>query len=40
MDLVFYDPTSTHFEGNGPIGLAMHGHSRDGKPRNRQILVG
>jgi len=40
VDLVFYDLTSTYFEGNGPVGLAMHGHSRDGKPRNRQILVG
>ncbi len=40
VDLVFYDVTSTYFEGNGPAGLALHGHSRDGKPRNRQILVG
>jgi transposase len=40
VDMVFYDLTSTYFEGNGPAGLAMHGHSRDGKPRNRQILVG
>jgi transposase len=40
VDLVFYDLTSTYFEGNGPAGLALHGHSRDGKPRNRQILVG
>lgn len=40
VDLVFYDLTSTYFEGNGPAGLATHGHSRDGKPRNRQILVG
>jgi hypothetical protein len=40
VDLVFYDLTSTYFEGNGPAGLANHGHSRDGKPRNRQVLVG
>lgn len=40
VDLVFYDLTSTYFEGNGPAGLATHGHSRDGKPRNRQVLVG
>jgi len=39
-DLVFYDLTSTYFEGHGPTGLAYHGHSRDDKPRNRQILVG
>jgi len=40
VDMVFYDLTSTYFEGNGPAGWALHGHSRDGKPRNRQILVG
>lgn len=40
VDLVFYDLTSTYFEGAGPGGLAEHGHSRDGKPRNRQVLVG
>jgi len=40
VDLVFYDLTSTYFEGNGPPGVALHGYSRDGKPRNRQVLVG
>src|SRR5213596_2445444 len=40
VDLAFYDLTSTYFEGNGPTGLARHGHSRDGRPRNRQVLVG
>jgi transposase len=40
VDLVFYDLTSTYFEGNGPAGFARHGHSRDGKARNRQVLVG
>jgi len=39
-DMVFYDLTSTYFEGHGPAGLAYHGHSRDEKPRNRQVLVG
>lgn len=39
-DLVFYDLTSTYFAGRGPTALAHHGHSRDGKPRNRQVLVG
>jgi transposase len=39
VDLVFYDLTSTSFEGHGPP-QAAHGHSRDGKPRNRQVLVG
>ena len=40
VDVVFYDVTSTYFEGQGPARLAAHGHSRDGKPRNRQVLVG
>jgi transposase len=39
VDLVLYDLTSTYFEGQGPP-LSAHGHSRDGKPRNRQVLVG
>ena len=40
VDVVFFDLTSTYFEGAGPAELARHGHSRDGRPRNRQILVG
>ena len=39
-ELVFYDLTSTYFEGHGPPGLAKHGYSRDGKPRNVQVVVG
>jgi transposase len=40
VDVVFYDLTSTYFEGRGPSGLGAHGYSRDGKPRNTQVLVG
>jgi transposase len=40
VDLALYDLTSTYFEGQGPPILGAHGHSRDGKPRNRQVLVG
>lgn len=40
VDLVFYDLTSTYFEGAGPEELADYGRSRDGRPRNRQVLVG
>ncbi|HXX05145.1 MAG TPA: IS1634 family transposase [Xanthobacteraceae bacterium] len=40
VDMVFYDLTSTYFEGEGPPELGAHGHSRDGKPRHRQVLVG
>ena len=39
-EMVFYDLTSTYFEGSGPAGPARHGYSRDGKPRLRQVLVG
>lgn len=40
VDLVFYDITSLYFEGGGPDGLAEYGKSKDGKNRNRQILLG
>jgi transposase len=40
VDLVFYDLTSTYFEGKGPAGLAQHGYSRDSQPRHRPVLVG
>lgn len=39
-DVVFYDLTSTYFEGKGPPELGANGYSRDGKPRNVQVLVG
>jgi transposase len=39
-EMVFYDLTSTYFEGRGPVGLADFGFSRDGKSRNRQVQVG
>ena len=39
-ELVLYDVTSTYFEGHGPPELAKHGYSRDGKPRNVQVVVG
>jgi transposase len=39
-DMVFYDITSTYFEGAGPHDLAKHGYSRDGKSQNVQVIVG
>lgn len=39
-ELVFYDITSTYFEGQGPVQLGRFGYSRDGKPRHRQVLIG
>ncbi|MFQ5604606.1 MAG: IS1634 family transposase [bacterium] len=38
VDLVFFDVTSTYFEGEGPE-MAERGHSRDGKPENNQIIL-
>lgn len=40
VEVVFYDLTSSYFEGEGPLAIARYGYSRDGKPRNRQVLVG
>src|SRR3989442_2320301 len=40
VDLVFYDLTSTYFEGNGPAGVAQPRHRRDGEPPHRPMLVG
>lgn len=39
LNLVFYDTTSSHFEGEGPF-MAKHGKSRDHRPDKRQILIG
>ena len=39
-DLAFYDITSTYFEGAGPTELGHFGYSRDGKPRNPQVVIG
>lgn len=40
LDMVFWDTTSTYFEGNGPSGLAEYGHSKDHRPDRVQIIVG
>ena len=39
-DLVFYDLTSTYFEGLGPGPLGQRGYSRDRRPDAPQVLVG
>jgi len=39
-DLVFYDLTSTYFEGKGPEELGQHGYSQDSKPHNEQVQIG
>jgi transposase len=41
VDLVFYDLTTTYFCRKSPRGkLRRHGHSKDGKPRQVQVVVG
>ena len=39
LNLVFYDTTSSYFEGQGP-SLAKHGKSKDHRPDKRQIVIG
>lgn len=39
-EFVLYDLTSTYFEGAADPEIAKPGYSRDGKPRNVQVLIG
>lgn len=39
LNLVFYDTTSSYFEGKGP-DIAKHGKSKDHRPDKRQIVIG
>jgi len=39
LNLIFYDLTSTYFEGDGP-DCAKYGYSRDRRPDRKQILLG
>ncbi len=42
-DLVFYDVTSSYFEGDRSVGegdLRRYGYSRDHRPERRQIVLG
>lgn len=40
VTLILYDITSVYFEGEGPEELAKFGKSKDGKRRNKQVLLG
>lgn len=40
LKLVFYDLTSTYFEGEGPETIATFGHSRDHRPDLHQVMLG
>jgi len=39
LNLIFYDTTSSYFEGEGP-SIAKHGKSRDHRPDKHQIVIG
>lgn len=40
LDVVFYDLTSSYFEGEGPHELAKRGYSRDGRGDRPQVVLG
>lgn len=40
VDVIFYDLTSSYFEGEGPLAIARRGYSRDGRPDCLQVVLG
>ena len=40
VDVVFFDTTSIYFEGEGGQTLGQRGHSKDGRPDLKQMIVG
>jgi len=40
LDVVFYDTTSTYFEGKGPEEIAKKGYSKDNHPEDNQVVIG
>ncbi|MCS5696466.1 IS1634 family transposase [Desulfofundulus thermocisternus] len=40
VDMIFWDTTSTYFEGRGPEELGRYGHSKDHRPDRIQVMVG
>jgi hypothetical protein len=40
VDMVFFDTTSIYFEGEGGETLGQRGHSKDGRPDLKQMIVG
>lgn len=38
--MVFWDTTSTYFEGNGPAELGVYGYSKDHRPDRIQVMIG
>jgi len=40
VDMVFWDTTSTYFEGNGPLELGRYGYSKDKRSDRIQVMIG
>ena len=40
VDMLFWDTTSTYFEGKGPDELGRYGHSKDHRPDRVQVMIG
>lgn len=40
LDIVFFDTTSTYFEGRGDGELVQYGFSKDHRPDRKQVLIG
>jgi len=40
LDIVFFDTTSTYFEGRGDGDLAQYGFSKDHRPDRKQVMIG
>jgi Transposase DDE domain len=40
VEIVFFDTTSLYFEGQGGATLGRHGHSKDHRPDEHQMVVG
>lgn len=40
VDMVFWDTTSTYFEGKGPAELGHYGYSKDHRPDRVQVMIG
>jgi transposase len=40
LDMVFWDTTSTYFEGKGPAQLGEYGYSKDSRPDRVQVMIG
>lgn len=40
LDMVFFDTTSTYFEGSGGQSIGQYGNSKDHRPDRKQMIIG